>query len=99
MARRHGLGAHVTTLQGGKAAAEGTELGTRDGRVRQMVARLRESAARLVPFSEARRLFLDAASMLERLDAEGEGHAAAVRRLEAELANQRSVEPLRARGD
>jgi hypothetical protein len=95
MAHRQAPGARVTTLQHG-AKAVAAAVPARDGRIHHMVTRLHESAAREVAFSEARRLFLDAAAMLERLDAEGEAQVAAMRRLETELAHERT--PGRAHG-
>jgi hypothetical protein len=69
-----------------KASPDGDSVPAGDAGVRRLVARLRDHAARLVPFSEDKVLFLEAASTLERLDRQAETDAAAVRRLEAGLA-------------
>jgi hypothetical protein len=73
-----------------KVPPEGATVPVRDVGVRRLVSQLRDHAARLVPFSEAKVLFLEAASTLERLDRQADADAAAVRRLEGELVRERS---------
>jgi hypothetical protein len=64
--------------------------------VGDLIARLRETAGRMVPFSEAKRLLREAASAIERLDGEARDHTTEVARLTAQL-NQ--LGPVRARPD
>ena len=61
--------------------------------VSDLTARLRETAGRMVPFSEAKRLLREAASAIERLDGEARGHAAEVARLTLQLNRLRPVPP------
>jgi hypothetical protein len=70
--------------------AAGTMRGTFDPRpgdlaVTDLVVRLRESAGRMVPFSQHKIMLRAAASAIERLDAEVRSRTGDVARLTAEL--------------
>jgi hypothetical protein len=57
----------------------------------QLIARLRDAAAEMVPFSGTKTLLREAASTIERLDGSARRHAAEVAHLTAELARARSA--------
>jgi hypothetical protein len=53
--------------------------------VGDLIVRLRETAGRLVPFSETKRLLREAAAAIERLDSDVRNHGAEMARLTTEL--------------
>ena len=62
-----------------------------------LIIRLRETASRMVPFSETKTLLREAAIALERLDGNARNHEAEIARLTAQLNKLRaavSPEPL-----
>jgi hypothetical protein len=59
--------------------------------VGDLIVRLRETACRMVPFSETKTLLREAAAALERLDSDARNHTTEIARLTSELNTLRAV--------
>ena len=62
-----------------------------DATVDDLIERLRETAGRMVPFSETKTLLREAAATIERLDRLGRDRATEIVRLTSELNKARPV--------
>jgi hypothetical protein len=59
--------------------------------VGDLIVRLRETACRMVPFSETKTLMREAAAAIEQLEIDARNHAAEIVRLTSELNKLRPV--------
>jgi hypothetical protein len=71
--------------------AAGGTLETGEATVGDLVVRLRETAGRLVPFSQTKTLLREAAATIERLDGEARDHVTQIARLTSELNKLRTA--------